>query len=443
MNTVPTDSGADVNMEPADAGADVNCECVSVVREPGRDVNGTDRHGKTALMRAAEKGHGKCVSYLTKAGGNVDAPMRRRGGRTALMLAAEEGQSECVSLLFSAGADVNSLGSKERTAFLKNEWADSEGFTSHEDGRVPTALFFAVAGGHSKCVELLIAAGADVNIQACSEEETCLMKAVRKGDVTSVSALLKAGAHVNAGQSIDKTALMMAAGSRGNTRIRSLLIDAGADVNDGCRTATMYAAHHDQPECLSLLIQAGADVNKVDNFGASALIFAARARSVDCVSLLVKAGADINQTFLGWTPLMYAAQRDAESTSLLIKAGADVNKRGRDGETVVMCAAFCGSSKCLSLLVEAGADVNLMDIHGNSFLSRVQRQRALETRKRWLELLTRLDLQSQCRRFIRRHLLSVSGRNLFVTIPQLPLPERIKEFLLMAEIEEAESSASE
>ena len=94
-------------------------------------------------------------------------------GRTALINAVSRGEDKCAELLVAGGADVNIQ--------------DTNGFT---------ALIWAAHRGQDKCAEILIAAGADVNIQD-KEGCTALMRAVQTGHITSVNILITAGADVN------------------------------------------------------------------------------------------------------------------------------------------------------------------------------------------------------------------------------------------------------
>ena len=60
-----------------------------------------------------------------------------------------------------------------------------------------TALYVAADCGYAECVEALLAAGADVDIQEKDLGRTPLMEAARDGSVECVKLLLKAGANPN------------------------------------------------------------------------------------------------------------------------------------------------------------------------------------------------------------------------------------------------------
>ena len=69
------------------------------------DLERTDEHGCTGVMRAAENGEVDIVRKLLEGGAQVDAKLP--SGETALILAAKEGQLEIVKLLVKYGANVN------------------------------------------------------------------------------------------------------------------------------------------------------------------------------------------------------------------------------------------------------------------------------------------------------------------------------------------------
>jgi len=92
------------------------------------------------------------------------------------------------------------------------------------------------------------------------------MWAAWKGSAECVDLLIKAGADLNLKDNGGLTALMKAAG-QGSPECVDLLIKAGADLNlkdKAGMTALMKAAGQGSPECVDLLIKAGADLNLKD-----------------------------------------------------------------------------------------------------------------------------------------------------------------------------------
>jgi uncharacterized protein len=69
----------------------------------GADPNARDRHGQTALMLAAHRGHAALVNVLVDAGADLDATAKYH--LSALMLAIVGGHSAVALALARAGAD--------------------------------------------------------------------------------------------------------------------------------------------------------------------------------------------------------------------------------------------------------------------------------------------------------------------------------------------------
>lgn len=111
------EAGADVNARDAIedspylyAGARGHLEILELTLAHGADLASTNRFGGTALIPAAERGHVETVRRLIQAGVEVDHVNRL--GWTALLEAIILGeggprQQQVVDLLVAAGADVN------------------------------------------------------------------------------------------------------------------------------------------------------------------------------------------------------------------------------------------------------------------------------------------------------------------------------------------------
>jgi len=111
-------------------------------------------------------------------------------------------------------------------------------------------------------VQVLIAAGADVNVSGGREGWTPLMYAVVNRHVATVRELIAVGADVNAQE--EMTVLGLAVVMRSSTEIVGMLLDAGADVaaqdKDG-RTALWIAEnkHGGTPPEIVAMLRAAAD----------------------------------------------------------------------------------------------------------------------------------------------------------------------------------------
>jgi len=105
----------------AQAGAVRIVELLALERSlaAGKDINKLDKHGQTALMVAAHKGHEELVQFLIGRGAALDHTAKYR--LSALMLAVIAGHTRIVEKLVRAGANTSLRGSgapgfKDKTA---------------------------------------------------------------------------------------------------------------------------------------------------------------------------------------------------------------------------------------------------------------------------------------------------------------------------------------
>jgi len=206
----------------------------------------------------------------------VDEP--RRISRVSAV-ATRDGRKEAVELLIAAGADVNARGNDSETPldmaiqFKEAEIADLLRKHGGKYSKIP----FAAGGGDIEIVKEFLAADADVNAKN-KYGETALHYAARRGHKEIAELLIAKGADVNthslsARRAYEETALHFAA-VQGHKEIAELLIAEGADVNaqDGFRrTPLHHAAHEGHREVAKLLIAEGADVNETNGSGETPL----------------------------------------------------------------------------------------------------------------------------------------------------------------------------
>lgn len=160
-------------------------ECVTPKKKPG-----TEAHADTV-----------CLDLFLLAG--MDANTTTAG---YTMLEHAEGNPVAVARLLQAGAAPDS-------------------------GGVSTPLIVAVTRGQNVTVQLLLAAGASVNL-ADGTGRTPLMAAAERGDTTLVGLLLRGGADVGARSSLGASALSLARGA-GHDGLVALLQQAGAVDSGG------------------------------------------------------------------------------------------------------------------------------------------------------------------------------------------------------------------
>ncbi len=161
--------------------------------------------GYTALMASAGNGDLSAVRCLLDHGADVQA--RLANGYTALIGASIAGDAQVVALLLDRGADPNSV-------------------CKTDTGILQTPACMAAVMGRAECLRLLMAAGADVNIQGGPFEQNALLGAATSSSKETVRLLL-ARADVKATDRDGRTAVDWAA-FRGETDIVKMLRAAGA-----------------------------------------------------------------------------------------------------------------------------------------------------------------------------------------------------------------------
>lgn len=185
------------------------------------------------LCEAAERGDAQALEKLL-----ADGVENEADGFEAMLLASSYGFSRCVELLIASGCDVDARDECRNTPAILAAW-----------------------GGHAECVEVLAKAGCDVDARD-TWGKTALMWAAERGKRECVRALARLGADVDAVK-----------GAEG-----------GAHEAFGM-TALMAAAKQGQAACVAELLEAGADARFKDADGERAMDYARRVGAVDCLEV--------------------------------------------------------------------------------------------------------------------------------------------------------------
>jgi ankyrin repeat protein len=200
--------------------------------------------------------------------------------------------------------------------------------TAEDPTRHMTVLMLAAYGGNLKCVQLLVASGADVN--AHTSIGTPLMEAAASGDLACVKYLVSKGANIHYTDAVGATAFTTSIAS-GNL------------------------------ECVKYFMANGCGVKDKTTIGVPVLITAvvgiSIAHKMDCVKYLVDKGADVNAvSFDGSTPLLTAvAYNNAACVKYLISKGAKVNVKDKNSCTPLKLAQMNRASDIIKILKAAGA----------------------------------------------------------------------------------------
>jgi ankyrin repeat protein len=275
------DEAGDTALMRAALYADV--ECMRVLFESGAEVNGPGKDGTVPLLRTTHDP--EKMRLLLDRGARVDdfalvaaasVPGSRgslellfaRGanGRaakpayTALMAAAHNGDLDVVQCLLDHGADANAKtptgfspliaaalsGNARVVALLLKRGAEPNAVCELERGILQTPAGVAASMGHTECLRLLMAAGADINVQGGPFSHNALLGAAITPSKETVRLLLEK-ADVNAKDWNGNTALDWAT-RRGETEIVKILREAGAKETRPTSQPDKSVATRDSPD---------------------------------------------------------------------------------------------------------------------------------------------------------------------------------------------------
>ena len=372
------------------AAANGHDKCVEELIQLGARVNRLDNKRNSALMVAVEKGHETCTDLLIGAGADVNLT-EYSNGSAALHRAAAKGQTKCLEKLIEAGAAVNLAGTGGLTAFnfaTENNHQDcfeklmEAGADVNLSGRNGcTPLHKAAENRCKKYLEKLIQNNANVHA-VDTNGQTALLKAANRNliekdnietdtqtqSLECIQILLKAGADVNIADNSGHTPLSRSA-ECGDQKAMEILLQNGACINvvdAKGNTPLMKTVQKKHMNCLVYLINQGADVN-IANENCMTPLVVASGFYPSAVVLLIDKGANVNvKTSAGKTPLFYFASNvnDNEfeigkvSLDLLITAGADVNLADGESGTALMSTIKYDNKKTFTYLLEKGANTN-------------------------------------------------------------------------------------
>jgi ankyrin repeat protein len=275
--------------------------------------------------------------------------------QTALHFAAFEGSESALKTLLKARVNLNPVDTCQQTPLLE-----------------------AAESNHPRMVELLLEAGADLNIHGWNGA-TALHHAVKYGDLGTAKELLRRGAEVDpictSGWGF-RTPLHLAA-EHNFSEVLELLINNGANIE---RTgpdnfnALLLACSNGSSACLELLLKAGARTDPRDDKERTCFHVAAQNGHSDILKILFDKGLGedlINSgDSEGDTPLHIAVSFGKKSEArLLLENGALADKKNKSRDTVLHVAIMDGQTELGKLLLESyGADVKLRGWEGYSAL---------------------------------------------------------------------------
>ena len=223
-------------------------------------------------------------------------------------------------------------------------------------------LFIAVSKENNAMVQLLIDAGADVDQTV--NGMSALIATVMSNKPAMTKVLIAAGANPNIQSMPQKfNAIHLAVGHGRLEVLKELLksdVDLELEAEQGF-TALSGAAAKENKDIVRLLLGAGANPNHFDAENFNAMHFAAMSNDISLVDLLIKHGGDINaQKNNGPTPLSSAAstKKNTQMIEALIARKADVSQVG-EGLTALHASVANGGVNNLKALLKMGVDPDL------------------------------------------------------------------------------------
>jgi ankyrin repeat protein len=300
----------------------------------GANPNAKNRYGVTPLSLASMNGNAAIIEVLLKAGADANSSLPE--GETALMTAANTGNVAALKLLLAHGANVNAV----------------------ESTKGQTALMWAVHEGHLAAAEALIEAGADINVRS-KGKFTPMIFAVRGGRTDIVRLLLAKGVNPNdviagpafsagvQGATTDSTSLVGLAILNAQYKIAELLLENGADPNPADSRGSLL-------HTLAWMRRPGAPLagsNRPDPVG----------DSLELTKVLLARGANPNMR-VAWQEIPFDHDDGEVKSPPNISAGRDFISMV--GATPFYLAAKAGDTAMMRVLLAHGADPRMPTAQG-------------------------------------------------------------------------------
>ena len=347
-------------------------DVAAALLDHGADIDAADWREETALHYAVRRGQRTTAEFLLKKGANVNAKDEK--GQTPLLIAAYVKKIDLIPLLLEHGADANI---KESEGFVPLHWFAEEDrskyrevitlLLKHSAESVDRDFFLAVAFGQVEKAKKLLDADPALLSTTDPSGAPLTFYAAHGGHKEMLELLLARGAEleVDPEHNPPELTLLSTATEAGSVDVIKFLLSKGVDVDERIEyseTPLIKAAWLEKREAVKCLLDNGADPTAVDKFGSTALHYAVRKGQVDIAQVLLERGAKINLPDKdGRTPLRLAVWKGyEEAIGLLLKHGASLD---------IFTATALGKKKqVLSMLNEDPALLQARDRYKNTLL---------------------------------------------------------------------------
>ncbi|XP_015108514.1 histone-lysine N-methyltransferase EHMT1 [Diachasma alloeum] len=265
------------------------------IPEPTVTSERPERYTVMSLYQAVKNGDLEKLVNVLSCGYNANHTFREHSQRTGLHIAAERGHLGCVNILVQAGAQLDVMD--------KNQL---------------TPLMLAATEGKTEIVRYLVRVGADVTLKG-EDGMTALHRAAKSGHLEACQIILS------------------------ECKVPKTLVDS---VDDGGWTSLIWACEFCHIDVARFLIEKKCDPLIRDAEQNIALHWSAFSGSSEITEMLLNEGCDVNAVNVhGDTPLHIAARQDQYAVSVLLLArGAKVSEVNAAGETAVNCCTTDGDT---------------------------------------------------------------------------------------------------
>jgi ankyrin repeat protein len=360
----------------------------------GVDLNIRDAKGNTALIWCVCNANPHATKMLLDVGGGggrvVEVGAQNQFGHTALMFAAERNDNvECLKLLIAATTTntTNTGGNAVHLLDMKNSNGD-------------TALLLAVKNKCVEAIKLLVAAGADIDIQDSTTGSTALHLAAKDNSKEMIKILLSSSKNgpvdcLNVKDATDGNTPLLIAAERNDAQCLSLLlssssssaaaaaaVDLNIQNNRGKTILNLLIEHKATRAIQELLSKHSLDPNIPDaaHDNSTSLVLAMKLRCFDIVRLLLDTHSTSNNKSSrcavdpnisdtrGNTALILACDmKHEEMAALLLKHGADPDMSNSEGDSPLIIATKNKSPEIIKLLLKSNSCFkDVVDGKGNT-----------------------------------------------------------------------------